>query len=32
MACSVVYDNETGRLTELSNDDIEFDGNSAEAF
>ena len=32
MACSVVYDSETGRLSELSDDDIEFDGSLDEAF
>ena len=32
MACRVIYDNETGRLTELSDEDIEFDDSSDEAF
>ena len=32
MACSVVYDSETGRLSEISDDDIEFDGSLDEAF
>ena len=32
MACSVMYDNDTGRLTEVSNDDIMFDDDSDEAF
>ena len=32
LACSVMYDNDTGRLTELNNDDIEFEGSSSEAF
>ena len=32
MACSVMYDNDTGRLTEVSNDDIMFDDTSVEAF
>ena len=32
MACRVVYDSETGRLSELSDDDIEFDDSTGEAF
>lgn len=32
MACSVVYDSDTGRLSEVSNDDIEFDDGQDEAF
>ena len=32
MACRVIYDSETGRLSELSDKDIEFDGSLDEAF
>ena len=32
MACRVIYDSETGRLSELSDNDIEFDGSLDEAF
>jgi len=32
MACRVIYDAETGRLSELSDNDIEFDGSLDEAF
>jgi len=32
MACSVVYDSETGRLSEVSDKDIEFDETLDELF
>ena len=32
LAARVVYDGETGRLSELTNDDIEFDNSTSEAF
>jgi twinkle protein len=32
MACSVVYDSDTGRLSEVCNDDIEFNDKQDEAF
>ena len=32
MACSVVYDSETGRLSEVSDKDIEFDATLDELF
>jgi twinkle protein len=32
MACRVIYDGETGRLTELSDADITIDDNAGEAF
>jgi twinkle protein len=32
LAARVIYDGETGRLSELTNDDIEFDGSTSEAF
>jgi len=32
LACSVIYDGETGRLHEISNKDIEFDNSTGEAF
>ena len=32
LAARVIYDGETGRLSELTNDDIEFDNSTSEAF
>jgi hypothetical protein len=32
MACRVIYDAETGRLSEISDDDITFDASLDEAF
>ena len=32
MAARVIYDGETGRLSELTNDDIEFDNSTSAAF
>ena len=32
LACSVMYDGETGRLHEVDNSDIEFDPNADEGF